>query len=838
MPPRGGLADKIGNRYEGRIAIWRILQLLDEQHDSARVRFEQPGDDKFEWWVQSQDGSRTYTQVKRQQSVDDEWTIGTLVSRKVIQAFGSRLGEYPAARCEFFSALSASHLQQLSDDARMSASLDEFETIFAASIDKNRSWKTLCDAWADATPEDAWRRLQRVTAGNIDELTLRETLRAHARALVDAPPDDVIARLSDFLDDHLAVELTAHDVWDFLRSSDYRPTDWSRDPSIHARIADETTRYRNGIITDRGPLAEIRRSAAMVIADLLAAPGGPAVVTVAADAGMGKTALLGQVLDDLRARAGTDPGGGGLRVVLATRLDRLDRFRDARELGTAMGLSASPAVMLSRVAVGAPALLVLDQVDAFGAGSGRDPARLEAVTEVLQDARALGIKVMIACRSFDLEIDDQLAALAGADRRGPADGHHIERLGLVPEADVDDALRAVGIESSWLTSSLRALLSTPLHLRMLVALQERGQLDPAGITTRLQLFDKFFAVVRAEAEARQPGAQAGAVSDRLAAMLSERQELSAAAASLGDQQTTVENLARVGWLRLDRGRVAFAHEAFFDYAYAQQHMRAGVPLLTVLRGAEQHLFRRAQVRQILALEREQDRGQYVKDVRDILAAGDVRPHLKELVIALVTLVDDPGLDEWEALSELGDPMKDPLAERACWLAARAPGFSRLLLDSGVVDGYLFGPGTADLGAWLCTLMVQGHPDDVAALLRGYAGQDGWSGRFARVLNAAPLHRSESAVDLMIAVIDAGGLDSGVRDGSGRSDLFSLMHGFRGASSASGSRLLAAWLRRRLALLIADGAYGAALGPAEAEHAAAPGGSGGTRADEEGAGTDD
>src|ERR1700743_2448172 len=105
MPPSGGLADKIGNIYEGRIAVWRILQLLDEQHDSLRVRFEQPGEDSFEWWVQLSDGSRTYTQVKRQQSVDKEWTIGTLVSRKVIGAFGQKLGEDSAARCEFFSAL-------------------------------------------------------------------------------------------------------------------------------------------------------------------------------------------------------------------------------------------------------------------------------------------------------------------------------------------------------------------------------------------------------------------------------------------------------------------------------------------------------------------------------------------------------------------------------------------------------------------------------------------------------------------------------------------------------------------------------------------------------------
>ena len=394
-------------------------------------------------------------------------------------------------------------------------------------------------------------------------------------------------------------------------------------------------------------------------------------MTVAADAGAGKSALLGQVLDDLQARAAADPGDDCPQVVLATRLDRLDGFRDAHELGMAMRLPGSPAAVLSRVAAGRPALLVLDQVDAFGAGSGRNPARLEAVTEALRDARALGIKVMIACRAFDLEIDDRLAALAGVTRKGQqADGHHVEHLGPLPDPDVDDTLRAAGIEPAALTPSLRTLLSTPLHLHMLVMLQERGQLDPAGISTRLQLFDKFYAAVREEAEARQPDAPVTEVSDRLAVMLSERQELSVAAARLGDHQVTVENLVRAGWLRRDRGRIAFAHEAFFDYAYAQQHMRSGLPLLGLLRSGEQHLFRRAQVRQILALEREQEPGQYLRDVREILAADDVRPHLKELVVALVTLVPDPGLDEWQALSVLGDATADSLAERAS-LARRA-----------------------------------------------------------------------------------------------------------------------------------------------------------------------
>ena len=112
-------------------------------------------------------------------------------------------------------------------------------------------------------------------------------------------------------------------------------------------------------------------------------------------------------------------------------------------------------------------------------------------------------------------------------------------------------------------------------------------------------------------------------------------------------------------------------------------------------------------------------------------------------------------------------------------------------------------------------MAQDHPGEVAALLLPYAGQDGWPERLARVLNAVPLARSEPVVNLMIAFIDAGGFDAAVRDSArDRGSVFSLMHGFKGASAASGSRLVAAWLRRRLALLTADGDYGQPAGTAE------------------------
>jgi hypothetical protein len=811
MPSRGGLSDKIGNRYEGRIAVWRLLQLLDEQHDSVLARFEHPGDDHFEWWVQRADGSRTYTQVKRQQAPDKEWTIGTLVSRGVLIAFGERLGQEPSARCEFFSTLSASHLQDLTESAPMATDLAEFEARFAMSRDKRASWEELCRAWPGITREQAWRRLQRITVGTIDERSLRDTLQAYARALV-AGPGDAVASLGDFLDDHLARELTAHDVWDYLHSKRFTPTDWGRDSSVLATIQDTTSRYRAGIITDRGPLAEIRRSAADELAGLVADPGGPAVVTVAADAGLGKTGVLGQVLHALDTPTAEGDAAGERPVVLAARLDRLGEFRDPPSLGSALGLPGSPAAVLSRVAAGRPALLVLDQVDAFGAGSGRNPARLEAVAETLREARALSVRVLLACRAFDLEVDPRLADLAGITGPGRhAEGHHVERLGPLPGTDVDQALHGATISPASLTQSLRRLLSVPLHLRMLVTLQQRGQIDPAGITTRVQLFTGFYRAVCHEVEARQAAAPVTAVTDRLAAELSERQELSVPAALMSEHPVTVELLASAGWLRHDAGRIAFAHEAFFDYAYAQRHIRSGLSLLDLLRSSEQHLFRRGQVRQILTLEREQDFGQYLRDIRDVLAASDVRPHIKELVVALVTWVSDPVLEEWHALRELGDVAANPLAERAHSLAAQAPEFSSLLLTGGIVAGYLSDPATADLGVWLCQLLVRVHPDEVCDLLMPYVGRQGWPTRLARVVNAAPLQDSKRAVDLMEAVIDAGDVDNAIRGPAVNSDFFSLLHDLKGARAARGARLVAAWLRRRLTTLISDGAYRAVPG---------------------------
>ncbi|GAA1992844.1 hypothetical protein [Kitasatospora viridis] len=791
MPPSGGLADKIGNRYEGRHAVLRLLQLMDEEHDSVRVRLEQPGEDSFEWWVEHRNGSRTYTQVKRQLAGDEQWTTATLVAKGIIKDFGKRIEAESTARCEFCSTLSASHLQELSDSARMAGNLKEFEDVFAAAEDKKKSWNRIRGEWDWWSPEESRQALRNVTVAVISEPLLETLLEVQARMLVAGNPETAISLLGSYLEDHLCEEITAQDLWDYLAGKDLTPNDWGKDPSTRARINTLNQTYVHGVAADRGPLAAIRRKEAATTAGLLTSMAcEPSVVAVTGVAGMGKSDLLGQVVEELTTPSAV--GTGPMPVVLAARLDRLaGEFRDAAGLGAVLGLPESPAVVLSRLAAGGPAVLVLDQVDAFSSISGRHPERFHAVTETLRQADAMGVRVLLACRTFDFTEDDRMLGLAV-----PAVDSQPIDLGPLPVEDVERELAAADLTLTALPPTLRELVRAPLHLRMLVTLRQRGE-DVGGITTRLHLFDRFFKNVIREVQQTSPGAPVEVATAVLAQRLSDHQELTAPEARLSQYRTTVDQLISAGWLRKSEGRIGFAHEAFFDYAYAYHHASEERSLLDLLRSAEQHLFRRSQVRQILTLEREQDRNRYLSDLRDVLGAPDVRPHIKELVIAVVTSVPDPTPEEWKALTVLGDGRTEPLADRAHALAARSPVFGELLLTEGVVAGYLADPDTAGFGAWLCQILVRNHPDQVAALLQPHAAEPALAQRIIGVINLAPLADSDAVVELFETLITAGVTDDP------RHDVFTLLYATTDTAAASGARIAAAYMRRRLDLHLAE-----------------------------------
>ena len=72
-------------------------------------------------------------------------------------------------------------------------------------------------------------------------------------------------------------------------------------------------------------------------------------------------------------------------------------------------------------------------------------------------------------------------------------------------------------------------------------------------------------------------------------------------------------------------------------------------MLSLLLDGEQHLFRRAQVRQILTYLRGKYPERYLKELRSLLQEGKVRTHVQKLVLDWMSMLPNPNREEAKIL---------------------------------------------------------------------------------------------------------------------------------------------------------------------------------------------
>ena len=111
----------------------------------------------------------------------------------------------------------------------------------------------------------------------------------------------------------------------------------------------------------------------------------------------------------------------------------------------------------------------------------------------------------------------------------------------------------------------------------------------------------------------------------------------------------INQMASEGVLSFDGNRYGFGHESFFDYCFARNFVANEESLTEFLVKSEQHLFRRAQVRQVLVYLRDADRDRYYKELNLLLKDEKIRNHLKDLAVTWAFTLPDPNENEWEII---------------------------------------------------------------------------------------------------------------------------------------------------------------------------------------------
>ena len=755
----GGPADKLGNRYE---KWWTVEQCVRLLHGSTEaIRIEDPGVEKAEFVVTA--GPRRELHQAKRSHPNGKWSLAALASDGLLQAIGDALAGN-GDRFVFVSGSEAPELDELCEAANDAESAEEFERAFLKARKRKESFESLLRHWKCAVLA-AIERLQRIEVRTIGERDLKEKVRLGVQTLFLGDPDKVRAELWAIVEGSVHHTITRQDLADELSRLGY-PMRRLRSPErAGVAVREATDRYLNGARQRLIRQKLVPRAAAETLLSRLGETATDSVVI--GKAGAGKTACVVEVTEALRER--------GLPV-LTFRLDRIRLLSASttEDLGSHLDLEESPVLVLAAAAeaAGRPGVLIVDQLDAVSTMSGRSSDAFGVVEGLLQEARGARARAVlhtvVVCRAFDWRHDHRLRQLlpSGSDPQ-------IE----VTEFTVDEVkpiLTDAGFDPALFRERQLALLRLPQNLSLfLEAGFDMSQAPTFGTAT--QLLERYWDEKRravAERIAPLPDQWMGAI-ETLCNEMTSTQQLSAPRETLDDFSTAyVDQLASEGVLTLDGRRYGFGHESFFDYCFARVFFRRKVEsLVSFLKRSEQHLFRRAQVRQVLAYLRDSDRARYVEELRALLSDEGIRAHIKDLALALLAEVTDPTEDEWaiwqqwiapalKAIEE-GTPNPDKLSEIAWRRFSGSSSWFEPTDRHGVIEDWLASGNDrfANLAVNYLDCHQRHSPDRVAALLEPYADRGGeWALRLRSLMQRADLHTSRPFFDLFLYLVDNGTLD--------------------------------------------------------------------------------
>ena len=493
------------------------------------------------------------------------------------------------------------------------------------------------------------------------------------------------------------------------------------------------------------------------------------------------------------------------------------------DLGDYLGLDESPALILSAAAeaTGRPGVLVVDQLDAVSTMSGRNPEALDLVSKLLREVRGTReravIHTVLVCRAFDWKHDWRFKTLV-PDAHGKAAVTDFTITEFTTE-EVAGILADAGFSPALFQSRQLELLRLPQNLSIFLDAGFDPSRTPA-FDTATKLFSIYWDEKRRRVKDRIPSRPDHWISviDSLSEEMTRSQQLSVPEEKLDEfQPDYLGSMVSEGVLTYDGHRYGFGHESFFDYCFARRFCASLQSLSSFLTDSGQDLFRRAQVRQVLAYLRDADLDRYVGQLGELLANDGIRPHIKDLVLTLVAEIPDPTVAEWEVWKELTGPAveaiaqgtsnHDALSQMAWRRLFTSPSWFAFLDDEGVISRWL--ESGSDRLVKLAVQYLQHHqshsPDRVAAALEPYAEVGGdWVPRFRQIVIYANYGSSRPFVELFLGLLDNGVLDEACEPVSLNHPFDSVYHDLVKSRPEWVPEVLAHRLRRRLDVILAAG----------------------------------
>ena len=738
----GGVADKLGNRYEGRWVVKQLLRVLNEGVQSVTV--EAVGDDQegVDLWVEQKDGTHQAQQCKARNSSREAWRVSDLHTRGILAKMRFQLDRDPRHEYALVSAIPVSVLGDICESARMSDGDPErfYEhQIRGVGQARRDTFKHFCqhldlelETVADrAIAYDYLRR----TFIHIwaDDRHSREDLFGWAATLVTGEPEVVVAALADLALNSLHQPLRADGIRDHLTRLGLHPRELAYDERIAPAVEKLQRQFAESIAPMLVAGSLIPRDETEQVLTALKDGG---VVVLHGAAGYGKSGVLYELTHSLREQE---------VPYLPIRLDRREPRNTPKHFGQDMGLPESPGWCLTSLAGDRKCILILDQLDALRWTAAHSSHSLEVCKEVVRETQVLKsmgkpISVILACRTFDLEHDPEIR---GWLKHPSLNCHRIAVKGLSKET-VQNIVAELPVDFATMSDRQREILRSPQHLAMWVEMT-RADAPPAFLSGT-QLMREFWRNrYRVLEENGIPPAESDSVLNALVNYMEQNSRISAPERLVRAHVKTLEALSSLGVIQTSDGRISFCHQSYLDFLVADRlpgKIDQGEGSIRSWLGTKdkQSLFRREQLRQVLSLLCDESPASFLTNVRDILSNGEIRFHLKHLTLELMGEIEEPSADLCEYLLGLieDDYWRDHVLEVVC---LGHVSFVQDLITHGPIPDWLASEEHDKIRTALRLLQSVNKvaPDIVAKSLRPYASAgDDWPVRILSALcwNAA------------------------------------------------------------------------------------------------------
>ncbi len=738
MSPRpGGEADKFGNRYEGRWTVRQLLYVLLGWAYSVTVEEAGPIGEGVEFTLRRNNIVQVH-QVKRQLGNASEWSLRALERAGLLRAAHKHAAE--GREFYFISITPAPKLNELSDRARRSSSVQILLNHMLTNKELLSEFEYLSKDTVFGSAESAWKTLQYMHVQWPDERDIRNVNNAFAGLLIDgASPQSAVASLGELIDDNLNVLLDAGTIERLLSNYGLRRKKIIGSPTLVEDVRAVSERWKQSVeYLLLQPV--ITRHETTDVWDRLR--GDSRTLFVIGAAGGGKSAVLHATVQQAESAGWS---------VLALRLDRLEPFTSPVGLGKQLDLSISPVSALAGVSLDTPCLLVIDQLDAVSLASGRMPTSFDVVANLLREASGFpDIRVLLACRKFDLDNDERIRALAKTD------GVSQVEVGPLSDEQVDAAVQAMGLDATELTRGQRNLLRSPFNLVLLRSIADQG--NALTFRTSRDLLDAYWdRKLRDCCRGRSPVPRFNEVIKVIVNAMSERQQLYAPITVLDqdDLANDARILASEHVLVCYERKYTFFHEEFFDYAFARGWVNQRQTLVEFLLGGEQELFRRGQVRQVLSHLHDDEPERFIQEAEELLLNTEIRFHIKDVVLAVLRALNAPTDAEWAMVERVIETEPD-FVERLWLILRTVPWFDRLDAEGKIAHWLNVNEARQNRAMEVIIGSIKERTDRIVELISPHASRSSNYPIWLRwVVQLADLHTSRSLVNLVIDAMRRG-----------------------------------------------------------------------------------